>query len=64
MGKDYIEEIKFVKNKINYTFKTEPNTLNNNQMWWIEPEVTMYAGTKADAKKVAELIRKNEKLIK
>ena len=64
MPKEYKDEIKFrhQDGKV-YIFKTEKNLLNNDQMWWFEPQVTMYAGTVREAKTIAKNICKNmEKL--
>jgi hypothetical protein len=55
---EYKDEIEFIHDNISYTFKTEPNSLNNNQMWWFEPLKTMYAGTVKDAKLIAKNVRK------
>ena len=62
----YYDEITFVyKNGKTYTFKTEPNPLNNSQMWWFEPLVGMTTGTIREAKVIAKNIRKyNKKIIR
>ena len=55
----YIEEIKY-ENPINgqiLTFKTKPNPLSENQMWWFEPLRFMCIGSVRDAKSVAKQIR-------
>ncbi len=53
----YKDSIKFRHKGVKYTFITEPNPLNNSQMWWFEPQVTMYAGTVREAKAIAKNIR-------
>ena len=59
----YKDIITFVHDGITYTFKTEPNTLTNAQMWWFEPQVTMYAGSVKDAKTIAKNLRLREKIL-
>ena len=60
MRKEYKETIKFVHSDgTEYTFKTEPNKLSGDQMWWFEPQHSMYAGTVREAKTIARNIRKN-----
>lgn len=55
----YFDSIKFThSNGIEYTFRTEPNPMNDSQMWWFEPQVSMYAGTVRESKKIAKNIRK------
>ncbi len=48
--KGYHDSVTFVHKGVEYTFKTEPNPLNNKQMWWFEPQHTMYAGSVREAK--------------
>jgi hypothetical protein len=59
--KEYKETIKFVHGNGGdvYIFKTEPNPLNSNQMWWFEPQHYMYTGDVRGAKAIAKNIRKN-----
>ncbi len=57
--KGYHDSIAFMHEGIAYTFKTEPNPLNNNQMWWFEPQHTMYAGSVREAKTIAKNLRKH-----
>ena len=59
----YKDSIVFTHDGIEYIFKTEPNTLNNSQMWWFEPQVTMYAGSVRDAKTIAKNLRLREKTL-
>ena len=42
-----------------YIFRTERNTLSNNQMWWFEPLPAMYAGTVKEARSIAKKIRES-----
>ena len=42
-----------------YTFKTCHNPLTNAQMWWFEPQTTMYAGTLRDVKTIVKNITAN-----
>jgi len=61
----YYDEIKFVHTDGSvYTFKTEPNTLNSSQMYWFEPQHSMYAGTVNEAKKIAKNIRNSGRVVK
>ena len=63
MKKEYKDEIKFIHDEKQYTFKTEPNPLSNLQMWWFEPLHSMYSGTVRRAKYIAKNIRKNAQII-
>ena len=66
--KEYREKIIF-KHEIDeefhtFRFVTEPNPYNDHQMWWFEPQRTMYSGTIEEAKLIAKNIKKgitNEK---
>ena len=61
--RDYKCKLKFKHNDEIYTFMTEPNSFNNCQMWWFEPQKTMYAGTVKQAKTIEKNIRKNKELL-
>ena len=45
-------------------FETEPNTLNNKQMYWFSTSPAMYAGTIKETKDLAKYIRKNMELVR
>ena len=45
-------------------FKTETNPLNGSQMFWIEPYVSMYAGSKRFVREQINAICKNNRVIK
>ena len=62
--KGYHDTISFIHEGDEYTFKTEPNPLNKNQMWWFEPQHTMYAGTVREAKTIAKNLREHNELRK
>jgi len=57
MEKEYREKIEFTHDGEQYVFCTEPNPLNKSQMWWFEPQITMYAGTIGEAKAIAKNIK-------
>jgi len=56
--KGYRVAIEFVHEGETYTFMTEPNDMNDNQMWWFDPQPTMYAGDVGGAKAIAKNILK------
>ena len=59
MNKDWKCKFKFIglDNK-EYTFISETNILNNNQMWTINDWQDCYYGNRADVKKVIKAIMK------
>lgn len=58
----YYDEVTFTHTDgNNYTFKTEPNPLNGEQMWYFDPLHSMYSGTKAMAKLIAANLRSYNK---
>lgn len=50
------DAIKFTHDGVEYIFKTAPNPLVDAQMWWFEPQASMYAGPKSVVKKLIKNI--------
>ena len=64
MAKEYKETIKFFGlDGKKYTFKTMQNIASSAQMWWIEPDISMYGGTKRDARGISNEIKQNCKVV-
>lgn len=56
--KTLTDKVCFTNEKgIDCTFNTETNTLNNSQMFWIDPYVGMYHSNKREVKRMIKSIR-------